>query len=256
MIELKNISYIRNEKNILSKINLTIQKGENWVVLGKNGSGKTTLLNIIYGMTWPTSGLVKIFGKEYGNFPLKEIQRKIGILESDHQAERLQRNLTVEDIVSTGFFSTIGVYFEMNEHQKRKVRKFLKNFGWLKRKDENYSLLSSGEKKKVLLLRSIISKPEILILDEPCSSLDISAREEFYKILREVKQKSEFTSILITHRPDEIPEFYSHAALIREGKIISAGKIKNQFTDENLSKTFGLKLKVLYRNNRFSVIPL
>ncbi|MBE7412206.1 MAG: ATP-binding cassette domain-containing protein [Leptospiraceae bacterium] len=255
IIELKDIIFIRNQKIILNKINLTIHQGENWVFLGKNGSGKTTLLNIIYGSLWPTSGVIKVFGKEYGNIPLNEIQKKIGILQSEHQSERLQRNLTIEDIVSTGIFSTIGVYFEMEKTQKKVVQKVLKKFGWLKRKEENYSNLSSGEKKKILLLRAIISNPKILILDEPCSSLDISAREDFFEILNQIRKRKNFTSILITHRPDEIPEFYTHAALIKDGRLISSGEIEGQFTDKKLSEIFSLSLKVLKKNRRFTVVP-
>ncbi|MCE9499184.1 MAG: ATP-binding cassette domain-containing protein [Leptospira sp.] len=254
MIELTNISFIRNEIHILKNVNVTIQQGEHWVILGKNGSGKTTLINILYGMLWPSSGHVSAFGETYGEIPLKEIQSRIGILQSSYQEERLQRNLTVEDIVGSGLTSTIGIYRDFTGIESGIIAENLKDSGWYSRKSELYSKLSSGEKKKILLLRSLISAPEILILDEPCSSLDISAREDFLLLLKKEKEKRNLTSILITHRIDEIPEFYSHILMLKDGEVFASGPIENLMNDENLSGLFEKKIKVAMADGRYAAL--
>ncbi|MBK9499531.1 MAG: ATP-binding cassette domain-containing protein, partial [Leptospiraceae bacterium] len=93
MLELKNVSFVRSDRYILRNINISIEPNQNWVILGKNGSGKTTLINLIFGYHWPTVGIVKVFGKTYGEFPIRNIQHRIGILQSYYQEERVQRNL-------------------------------------------------------------------------------------------------------------------------------------------------------------------
>ena len=255
LLELENISFVRNGKKIIDGLSLQILKGESWAILGKNGSGKTTLLNIIYGLTWPTTGSVKIFGKEFGDFPIREIQKKIGILQSSHQEERIQKNLSVKEIIATGFFSSIGLYSKITRLQKSQIGKILKDHGLEKKLNENFSNLSSGEKKLVLLLRSIISNPEILILDEPLSSFDISAREKFSAILKKLRTKKKFTLLLVTHRVEEIPDFITHAALMKNGKILAKGKIGEVLTNENLSKTYSIGLEVIHSKGRFSLFP-
>ena len=151
MLELKNVSFVRSDRFILRNINISIEPNQNWVILGKNGSGKTTLINLIFGYHWPTVGIVKVFGKTYGEFPVRNIQRRIGILQSYYQEERVQRNLSVKEVIATGLLNSIGIYSNLNSSQEEKLELILKKNLWIKNLDQNYSLLSAGEKKKILL---------------------------------------------------------------------------------------------------------
>lgn len=250
MLQLENVSFVRNDSFILRDISVSIEEGQNWVILGKNGSGKTTLINLIFGYIWPTSGRVTIYGKTYGDYPLRSIQQKIGILQSSHQEERIQRSLTVKDVISTGLLNSIGIYSELNQEQNQKLESILKQNSWIKDINQNYSLLSSGEKKKILLLRALISEPEILILDEPCSSLDLAAREDFYQLLDSYRQSAKII-ILITHRTDEIPNYFDHALLLKEGEIISYGNIEEVFTSENLSRVYNVNIELIEKNRQY-----
>ena len=250
MLELKNVSFVRSDRYILRNINISIEPNQNWVILGKNGSGKTTLINLIFGYHWPTVGIVKVFGKTYGEFPVRNIQRRIGILQSYYQEERVQRNLSVKEVIATGLLNSIGIYSDLNSSQEEKLELILKKNLWIKNPDQNYSLLSAGEKKKILLLRALISDPEILILDEPCSSLDLSAREDFFALLEAYKLNGR-TIILITHRTDEIPNYFNYALLLKDGEIVASGLKEKIFTSDNLSNTYDLKVELIERSGQY-----
>ena len=250
MVELNNVSFIRDNRYILKDISISIDRGQNWVILGKNGSGKTTLINLIFGFLWPTVGNIKVLGKVYGEYPIRELQKKIGILQANYQEERIQRNLSVRDVISTGLLNSIGIYSELTSSQNDKVEFFLNTNTWIKDPKQNYSLLSSGEKKKILLLRALISDPDLLILDEPCSSLDLSAREDFFDLLNKHKDSSR-SVILITHRTDEIPNYFDYALLINKGEVIATGLKREIFTSENLSNTYDVKVDVLEKNGQY-----
>ncbi|MBK8398599.1 MAG: ATP-binding cassette domain-containing protein [Leptospiraceae bacterium] len=250
MLEFSKLSFVRDGKFILKDISLSISEKQNWVVLGKNGSGKTTLINIIFGYLWPTTGTVKVLGKVYGEYPVREVQKKIGILQSGYQEERLQRNLSVTDVIASGLLNSIGIYSELNEEENQKVKNIIQNNSWIKNPNQNYGLLSSGEKKKILLLRALISEPSILILDEPCSSLDIASREDFFSLLDRYKTSS-LCIILITHRTDEIPDYFDHVCLIKDGEIIASGKKGDVFNSENLSKTYDVNINLIEKNGQY-----
>lgn len=247
MIYLKHLTSIKKGKMILDNFSLEIQEGEHWVFLGRNGAGKTTLINFLYGYDWPTSGEVIAFAEKYGESPLRPIQEKMGILESSHQASLLQKNLTVREILITGIHKTIGIFREITVEQKKITDSILQEFGLDNFSDRLFLTLSSGEKSKILLLRSIISRPELLILDEPTANLDLTARLEFFRILESVFQGSIVpntpslrSSILITHRIEEIPEFYTHICLFKKGRNIASGAIHEILTVPNLMELYDL----------------
>ncbi len=245
MIEISNLSLIRDNVTILNQIQVTIQDGETWILLGRNGAGKTSLINLIYGYDWATSGTIKVFGMEYGSHPLLPIQKQIGILQSNQQANLLQKNLTVHEILITGIHSTLGLYKNISDNDSKLADQFLEDNSLLPLRNRMFGQLSSGEKSKTLLLRSIILSPKILILDEPTSSLDLRACFDFFLLLQSIIKKENLTCILVVHRLDDIPKFFSHIALLKEGRIIHSGDLKSQFTLENLSNLYDLQISEL-----------
>jgi iron complex transport system ATP-binding protein len=251
VVSLKDINLIRNDKTILSHINLEIFNGENWVFLGSNGSGKTSLINIIYGYIWPSKGKTTVFGIVYGEDPIREAQSRIGIVESSHQNHLTQKNLTVREIISTGIIPSIGLYKELNKKELEVVDKIIDKHKWIKDRKQKFHSLSVGEKQKILLLRSLASNPELLILDEPCSSLDLGSREDFLYFLDKEISKKKISCILITHRTEEISTVFTNCLLLKSGKIVSAGKIDSIITNENLTKAYNIRVQVYNENNRY-----
>jgi iron complex transport system ATP-binding protein len=251
ILQLENVSLIRGNKIILSNISLNLKYDEDCIILGKNGSGKSSLINLIYGYNWCTEGKISVFGNTFGDIPLKEIQSQIGIVESSHQETRLQRGLTVKDIIATGIFSSIGYYSHLSLEEERLVDEFIESAGWIKNPLQTYDTLSSGEKKKTLLLRALIKKPKLLLLDEPCSSLDIPSREDFLSSLSKLKKDFNFTTIYITHKTEETLPFFKKVVLIRDGKILKFDTLSNCMTDDLLSELYGISLLIHKIDNTY-----
>jgi iron complex transport system ATP-binding protein len=255
MIQIHRVEVWKEDRKILSISKWETFPNENWIVLGRNGAGKSTLLNVLYGFVWPTVGEVSVLGMKYGEIPIIEIRSKIGILEPTHQESRLQRYLTVKEILYTGILGTIGLYQNISKEQEDIVEKTIEKQKWIHDPLQKFDTLSSGEKKKILLARAMLLEPKILLLDEPTSSLDLTAREEFYSILENYNKDHQFQSILITHRTEEIPHFYTNALLLDSGNILAKGKMKDVLNDENLSSLYGIPVKVHETSGRYFCVP-
>ncbi len=149
----------------------------------------------------------------------------------------------------TGFDNKLGIYSEYSKENYLELEKIYSENSWIKDKTRTYSKCSSGERKKILLLRALISKPEILILDEPCSSLDISSKLEFFEILEKQKLSS---IILITHNLDEIKTYFHKTLFLKNGKVLDFGNTKKVLNSENLSSAYEKKLSLQELNGVYS----
>jgi|YNPMSStandDraft_2_1061718.scaffolds.fasta_scaffold08199_2 molybdopterin-binding protein len=204
---LKDITYKIQEFEIKST-NLTIANGEYWIILGESGSGKTLLLDIIAGFRRPKNGSIYYKNKNIISIPIHK--RKFAYVTSENT---LFPNLTVEKNLLFANKST-------SEETKEIINLF--NISLLFKKYPNE--LSSGEKQKISLARAILSKPEILLLDEPLSAVDVSARYELILLLRQLHRKG-FTIIHVTHNINEALTLSEKVAIMFKGQIIQTGTI-------------------------------
>lgn len=250
ILQIKDVSWRREQTYILKNINWSINRGEHWSLLGLNGSGKTTLLNIINGYIWPTEGEVEVLGKKFGSFDLRELRKSIGWVSSSLQ-EKLYRNETAEEIVISGKYATIGLYDQPQEQDYERARQQLQLLGCEKLLKRTYSTLSQGEKQKVLIGRALMSDPKLLILDEPCAGLDVFSREHLLKTIGNLAtEPSAPTLVYVTHHIEEIMPVFNKALLLRRGEIHSVGDAKEMLTNENLSDFFENPVEVDWRNQR------
>ena len=249
ILSYKNVSFRRDGREILKNINWEIKKGENWTLLGLNGSGKSTLLSMIPAYTFATSGEVSVFEKKFGTCVWAEVKEKVGFVSSSlNTFSDSLNNQTLNNIVLSGKYNSIGIYQEITQKDREKANNIIKDFKLSHLKLNKYITLSQGEQRKTLLARAFMNEPSLLILDEPCSGLDIRAREMFLKTLEE--NKSDIPFIYVTHQIEEIIPSITHVAILDNGEIVSQGNKFEVLTDGNLSKLYEIDVKIEWSNNR------
>ncbi|MEW9698824.1 ABC transporter ATP-binding protein [Paenibacillus sp. SI8] len=240
MIHLSGIHFIREERHILRDVNLHMQQGEHWVLLGRNGSGKTTLLEMMNGYEFPSRGTVEVLGNRYGQCDVREVRKKIGYI-SQSLFEKLNLADPVWEVVATGEYAYLRFYQEIPQEVKERSLAILKRVRIPHLADQPLGTLSQGERKKVMLARSLMSKPSILIMDEPAAGLDLYERERLLTDINDLSQQ-DITVVYVTHHIEEIIPLFTHVALIEQGKLIAAGPKREVLTPENVYRAFGVHI--------------
>ena len=237
IIELQDISLHRGKTQILKGISWKINRGEHWALIGPNGAGKTSLLKIISGIIWPSSGKVKVLGKEFGKTDLRELKKKIWLV-SSFLTEKIPQNEDILEIIISGKFASFGVYEKITENDRKKAKRLLKFMDCDYILGRNFNVISQGEKQKVLIARALMAQPLILLLDEPCIGLDIKARENLLNSISKLCKETKTTIIYVTHHIEEIIDEIKNALLLKDGKMFMQGKSKKVLNRKNLSKVF------------------
>jgi len=237
ILELINNIFQRNSVQILRDINWNIKKGEHWALIGPNGSGKTTLLRIVSGNLWPSSGKVKVLGHEFGKTDLRELRKKIGLV-SSYVAENISQNDKSIDIVLSGKHSSFGIYELLTDDDGKTAERLLEFLGTNHVKDKHFKTISQGEKQKVLIARALISNPLILILDEPCSGLDIVSRKNLLSAVSKICKEGKTTVVYCTHHFEEIVPEINHVIMIKDGTVFMKGKSEEILNKGNIEKLF------------------
>lgn len=245
---MQNVRFVRNERTIIDHISLEMKKGEHWVLLGRNGSGKTTLLELINGYVFPTSGTVSVLGHRYGSVDLRDIRREIGYM-SQSLLDKFVLRDPVWEIVASGKYAWLRVYQKMPREVVDQALDILTDLNISHLRNQPLGTLSQGERKKVLLARSLMQNPKLLIMDEPCSGLDLYEREKFLEDIQNLEGR-DLQMIYVTHHSEEIVPVFTHAALIHEGRLIAAGPKEEILTGKNMSRLFSLKVEVDWDKGR------
>lgn len=250
IIHMNSVCWRREGQDILKNICWDITEGEQWAVLGLNGSGKTSILNIITGYNYPTSGSVNVLGTEFGKASIPEMRKKIGYVSNalDKFSGTLNRE-TVENIILSGRFSSFGIYQKIDENDEKKALDIMKGLRLEYLKGKTYQVLSQGEKRRVLIGRAMMAEPELLILDEPCTGLDVLSREDVLNITKDIHAMN-CHMLYVTHHIEEITDVISHVLLVKDGTIVAAGPKQDVLTSSLLSDTYKIPVKIHWENNR------
>lgn len=244
-ITLENVTLSRQNKTLLKDITWKVNKGEHWAILGLNGSGKTSLLKLITAEYWTSQGSVEVLGNKFGGTDISNMRTKIGIVGS-FIAERLSPHMLAEKIVLTGKYKSSILYTEYGEKELNEARQMLISIGGEHLLGRIYASLSQGEKQLLLIARSLMEEPEILILDEATSGLDLFARE---KLLRQIKQIATLpkapTILYVTHHAEEITRSFTHVLLLKKGQIIAQGPKEQVLTEDILSDFYDQKVSIV-----------
>jgi iron complex transport system ATP-binding protein len=250
VIDMEDVTFKRENINLLKKINWKVREGEHWAILGLNGSGKTTLLNIINGYIWPSKGKVSVLKDRFGSIDLRELRKSIGWVSSSLQ-EKLYGTDKTQNIVVSGKYATIGLYETPTEEDIERGLDLMTRLGCGHVVDRSYQTCSQGEKQKLLIARALMASPKLLILDEPCNGLDIFSREQLLSSIELFSKQPDAPNLIyVTHHIEEIVPAFSHTLLVRRGEIYMAGKTKAIITENNLSHFFEMPVTVNWRDER------
>jgi len=246
------VRMVRDGRAVLDDVTWSVQPHERWVVLGRNGSGKTTMVRLASAQEHPSAGVVEVLGQRLGRVDLRTLRARIG-LASSALTQRLRPALTAADVVMTARFGALEPWWHTyDDADRQRARDLLARLGVGAFADREFGTLSSGESQRVLIARTLMTDPGLLLLDEPTAGLDLGGREELVASLAALAQDDTSPpTILVTHHVDEIPPGFTHLLLLKEGRVQAAGPLDEVLTEEQLSACFGLPLVVERRGGRF-----
>ena len=252
VLDLDSVSVVRDGTRLLDDVSWTVREGERWVILGPNGAGKTTLLQIAAARMHPTSGHAMILEERLGSVDVFELRPRIG-LSSAAFADSLPAHEKVGDVVLTAAYAVAGRWREeYDDLDTRRGGDLLAAFGVAHLAQRTYGTLSEGERKRVQLARSLMTDPELLLLDEPAAGLDLGGREELVARLSDLASDADSPAmVLVTHHVEEIPHGFSHCLILSEGEVVDSGLLTDVLTAENLSKAFGQSIALDVIDGRY-----
>lgn len=255
-LELKNIEVWINNKNVLSKLTLNLNYGDNIVILGPNGAGKTSLIKLIERSVYPIvskDSKIRYFGEK--NISLWDIRSKIGFVTLNIQ-NRICSTTKSADAICSGFFGTNKLlkYQSLTQSQKTRFRRLLEYLSIESIASNNFGNLSEGEKRTVLIARALINQPEIIILDEPTCNLDFKSKHKILEVLDKLS-KDEITLVQVTHNLDSISKQTNRVIFLKNGIVKEDSTPSKCLTSSKLSDLFDTPLTIINSNSYWQALP-
>jgi iron complex transport system ATP-binding protein len=252
VIALHAVGVRREGTVVLDDVDWVVLPGERWVILGPNGSGKTTLLTLAGARLWPSSGSVEILGARLGRVDVRTLRPRISLV-SGSVTRQLRADLPARDVVASGRFGAFETWWNTYSDQDwAQADRLLAEAGFASIGSRPFGVISEGERQHVLLARALMSRPELLLLDEPAAGLDLGARERLVSRLGVLAADPESPPmVLVTHHCEEIPRGFTHAGLVRQGKLVASGPLQRVITSSLVSDCFDIDVTVGQRDGRW-----
>jgi iron complex transport system ATP-binding protein len=260
VLELSNASVKKGDATVLHGLSLKICAGEHTAILGPNGAGKSVLVRLLTheerALPLPDdSSPVRVFGSD--NWNVFELRPQLGIVSADlHQrfvSGNSEGRITGLAAVLSGFVASQGIlrYSTITDEMRRSGMEALEKMGAAHLARRLMNEMSSGEARRVLLARALVTDPRALVLDEPTTGLDVVGRHRFMERVRGIARDGT-TLILITHHVEEIIPEIDRVILLRSGRIAGDGAKRDMLTERHLSDTFDGTMLVAEREGYFS----
>ncbi len=254
ILEVRDLTIRRGDTVILDRVSWAVQRGEHWAILGANGSGKTSLLSALTGYLSPTAGEITVLGERFGESDWRELRKHVGLVSSSIRQMMADHEPALTSVIS-GKYAMIDYWGRVKSADRIAAMRVLREVEAAHLAERPWLVLSQGERQRVLIGRALMAKPRLLILDEPCAGLDPVAREHFLAFIDRLgRRRNAPALLLVTHHVDEIMPVFSHALLLRAGRILASGKKRATLTSANISKTFDAKLRLAARDDRWELI--
>tara|TARA_Y100001968_G_scaffold327251_1_gene371903 strand:- start:1134 stop:1901 length:768 start_codon:yes stop_codon:yes gene_type:complete len=254
---MKNINAKINEKLILKNINLELFLGENITIIGPNGSGKSTLIKLINRSIYPIvqkNSIFQIFNKDLIN--IWDIRRFIGFVNTDIEKRIIKQSVESIDVVLSGLDGTIGspMIETKNELNIIKAQNIMEIYGMQNYYNSYFNELSDGQQRKLLIARSLISNPKILIFDEPFIGLDIKSKYSIINTINKLSKKS-ITIVLVTNSLDNISRKSDRVICIKSGELYKDGKPSDILNSDLISNLYDTNVDLILSNGYWRSIP-
>jgi iron complex transport system ATP-binding protein len=240
-------------RRLLGPVSLCIRTGEHWAVLGPNGAGKTTFLRLLGAERHPSSGSVTVLGSRIGETDLRVVRARVGIV-SHAVADRLPPGASALEIVMTGGKGVLAPWWAPKDAAAlARGRQVLADLGCAALAERAFGSCSQGERQRVLLARSLFVEHPLLLLDEPCSGVDLPGREAFVLALGALATSKELlTTVHVSHSLEELSPTTSHALLLREGQTVAMGPVDQVLTEPCMEQCFGLAISLTKHDGRWA----
>jgi iron complex transport system ATP-binding protein len=252
LIDFRRVTLRRGGRVLVGPVDWQVELDERWVVIGPNGAGKTSLLRMAAAMEYPSSGSAVVLGERLGRVDMAELRQRVG-LSSSALSQRVPDEELVRDVVVSAGYAVLGRWHERyDDVDYLRALDTLESVGAEHLADRTYGTLSEGERKRVLIARSLMTDPELLLLDEPAAGLDLGGREELVARLADLAADPDSPAlVLVTHHVEEIPPGFSHCLILSEGRVLAAGLLRDTLTAANLSAAFGQSIAVETVDGRY-----
>lgn len=253
VLRLTGVGLVHGDRRVLDDVSWEVRAGERWVVLGSNGSGKTSLLSIASLYQHPSGGTVEVLGERLGRTDVRRLRTRIG-LASAAMADRLRPGLAALDVVVTAKHAALEPWWhDYDDEDRARAHSLLERVGAGALAEQRFGTLSSGERQRVQLARTLMAEPGLLLLDEPTAGLDVGGREDLVgRLAGLARDPATPPVVLVTHHVEEIPPGFGHALLLRAGRVQAAGPIGAVLTSRALSACFALALEVERHGDRWT----
>jgi len=257
VLRVEQLHIRRGDTVILDDVSWRVERGQHWVLLGANGSGKTSLLSALTGYLMPTAGEVCLLGRRYGESDWRELRKRIGLVSSSVRQLMVDEEPALETVVS-GKYAMIDFWGQMTRTDRARALHLLRQIEGAHLAEREWRVLSQGERQRVLIARALMTQPQLLILDEPCAGLDPAAREHFLQFLQRLGRRNNSpTLVLVTHHVEEIMPAFSHVLMLKQGRVLAAGRKAKALTAALLSRAFHTRatLRKIRQRYHMSVSP-
>ena len=252
VLALEHVSvWLEDGSVILADISWSVRTGEHWAVLGPNGAGKTTLLTVATARRYPSRGKVVVLGRRFGESSMLELREQISIVDPQ---QRMYDWFTVEEIVMTGITGTVQPQPDRyTDADSLRARELIAQVGLAGMEDREIQSCSQGERQRVRVARALMTRPRLLVLDEPASGLDLPAREALIGSLTDLERTDpNLASMMVSHHLEELPPTITHALLLRDGRVTGCGPVEDVLTDALVSECFGISIQVGRHQGRWT----
>jgi iron complex transport system ATP-binding protein len=242
--EIKDLSfsYPVSQRQALNGLSLTVEEGSIVTILGRNGAGKSTLLNCMLGLLKPQSGMLLLSGKEIFKMKEREIASVAGYVPQIHM---VSFSFSVIDFVMMGCASRVGLFSKPGRREREDAKTALRELGIEELADKPYTEISGGERQKAMIARAVVSRPRIVLFDEPAAHLDYGSQLLVLRMIKELSRKG-YSVVITTHNPDHALLLGGKAALMDDNGTLITGRVEQVVTQENLSRIYQADVRLEY----------